>query len=89
MRELFNKALTENLSSAKYAVNEIQKQVFKSFHWTLFYNNFNFKLNMKISCNAAVTLDQANTQVTYRLHVARMSLAAIKHSMIFIGVILF
>ena len=27
MRELFNKALTENLSSAKYAVNEIQKQL--------------------------------------------------------------
>ena len=27
MRELFNKAMYEQLSSAKYAVNEIQKQV--------------------------------------------------------------
>ena len=27
MRELFNKAMFEQLSSAKYAVNEIQKQV--------------------------------------------------------------
>ena len=27
MRELFNKAMFEMLSSAKYAVNEIQKQV--------------------------------------------------------------
>jgi hypothetical protein len=28
MRELFNKAMIEKLTSAQYAVNEIQKQVY-------------------------------------------------------------
>ncbi len=41
MRELFNKALTENLSSAKYAVNEIQKQVFRNlFIFSILPKNF-------------------------------------------------
>lgn len=52
MRELFNKALQEKLGPAKYAVNEIQKQVClivisEIFVIPIFHFFFNSKISLK------------------------------------------
>lgn len=59
MRELFNKALQEKLSPAKYAVNEIQKQVFVieiiEVAQHKIVSLMMFPWNFSLSYNAAVT----------------------------------
>lgn len=52
MRELFNKAMIEKLSSAKYAVNEIQKQVnlFWDFKFKAYIRKLIFLWLIKLQC---------------------------------------